>query len=443
MNISNQRALALTLLLSLIFQLSATAQPPTQTLQGWEVSVNPMPDQTRRRITHAAEQIQQSGGATRGVVSQLLSTARSTTVGTIINVVSDQVINLINLRRNQKAAWMAMIRNENTYTDSIENLKGLNDFYSQTSRAGALDPSNINFDGITVRGFRAGREMLSLSCHIDTTRLDHLFNHSKFYLVVDSIAFRPDLCHLPNLAANGIRATDDTYGRDCSYRTDERHDLTVSMELTLSSSWVNEAVMVQRDVELGTFNLSFRIPDNTTHYTYSRAATLDRIARGQATEADLITVCGDCFVVPRSYMPLSGTERMWGTGEYNIKVRLRESCQFNNDERTNPKLANWHDDYRQLLRLQRRGTPANVFFKTIWQQQGETFIKSLVKQELNSMDSALGLSGSSSTQGMGGAQGAAGVTGGASAGGAQPAGTSPGGAQPSGAAGPAPQGQGR
>lgn len=386
-------------------------------VEGWMVSVNRMDDHRRELITRTVEKLQEQGGATRAILTGMLVSAGTSVLSSVIDIIATEVVNLANYRKNQKQAWMRMIQNECSYSDSISSIRGLQDFYSETSRFGALDPSNINFDGISVQGMYSGKEVLYLSCHIDTTRLDHLFQHSKFYLVVDTICFHPYSCHLPNLSANGIRLFPGMQTeRDNRFSYDERERLTIGMEVSLSSSWVNEAVMVQRDVELGTFKLQFTIPSGTEVYSYSRRAIENNRCRIAANpdlsgqlDTNFVNIMGDCFVVPRSFMPISGSERMWGTGEYNMKVKFSETCHFVSDENRNPKMKNWHQDYKQLRSMQNKSSEFVEYFQTLWQQNGNNMIKTMVRQSLSSGASAAGLTSSAS-----GARGASG--GGAGAG---------------------------
>lgn len=359
----------------------------------WQISVNTMDSGCRDRITSVVNRMQASG-ATRSVTADILKAMGYGGITAAVDIVATEVINLAKYRKQQKQKWMQMIQQENNYTDSLMYVSGVKDFYSETSGYGALDPSNINFDGISLRGMRNGDEVVFISCHIDTTRLDHLFQHSKFHLVVDTIAFNPFKCHLPNLAANGIRMMkDDKNGRDNSFKFSEREHLTIGMELSVYSSWINEAVMVQKDVLLGTFKMNVRIPDNVQSYHYSRAEALRE-------NKELVEMEGDCFVVPRSFMPISATERMWGTGEYNLKVKFRESCQFSQDATTNEKLKHWEKDYKQLRAMQKNGSQANEYFSTLWKQNGATLVKTMVKQGLNSGLQSAGILPAGSSSGM-------------------------------------------
>lgn len=384
-----------------------------QTVQGkeslvtdeWQVSINPMNPERRRKITTMAYDLQQRG-ASRSAMADILKAAGFGVIPSLVDIAATEVINLAKIRKRQKHQWMGMIENECSYTDSITSVKGLKDFYKETSRYGALDPSNINFDGISIRGLRNGTEVIYLSCHIDTTRLSHLFQHSKFHLVVDTISFNPYACHLPNLAANGIRMMNVRMSeRDNSFSFSEREHLTVGVNISLYSSWINEAVMVQQNVPLGTFKMNITIPDGVESYHYSRAEVErnKQYLRDNTTlvsenglQTDYVEMEGDCFIVPRSYMPISGMERMWGTGEYNIKVRLTENCLFSQDATRNEKLRHWHRDYKQLLKMQKRGSEINEYMKTLWRQYGDNIVKTMVKQGLNTGVQKVGLSKSTS-----------------------------------------------
>lgn len=380
--------------------IMAQAQPKSglsgavimEEVDSWQISVNTMDHERRDRITSVVSRMQ-ANGATRSVAGDMLKAMGYGGITAAVDIVATEVINLAKYRKLQKKKWMQMIQQENNYTDSLSYISGVKDFYSETSVYGALDPSNINFDGISLRGMRDGDEVVFISCHIDTTRLNHLFQHGKFHLVVDTIAFNPFKCHLPNLAANGIRMMKENNGRDNRFKFSEREHLTIGMELSVYSSWINEAVMVQKDVLLGTFKMNVKIPDNVQSYHYSRVEAL-------RDGNELVEMEGDCFVVPRSFMPISATERMWGTGEYNLKVRFRESCQFSQDATTNEKLKHWQKDYKQLRAMQKKGSLVNEYFSTLWKQNGTTLIKTMVKQGLTSGLQSSGVIPAGSSGGM-------------------------------------------
>lgn len=364
----------------------------------WEVSVNQMDSHSREKVNQIVEELQSKGGTTRSVLNDILGSMLTGGVTAAVDVVATEIINLAKYKKTQKEKWMQMIERECNYTDSMSSIKGLKDFYGEASTVGALDPSNINFDGISIRGIRDEKEVLFMSCHIDTTRLDHMFQHSKFNLVLDTLIFHPYQCHLPNLQANGIRMMrSETTERDNSFSFDERQNLCVGLEMTLSSSWINEAVMVMNNVELGTFKLNVNIDQKSPEFIYSRRQIEQNRANRLDRDTTFIQIEGDCFVVPRSYMPISGGKRMWGTGEYKIKVKMREACQFNRDEDRNKKMKEWYKDYKQLRKMQKKGSQIEEYLKTVWKQNGNTLVKQMLKQGLNTGIAATGLNQSSAS----------------------------------------------
>ena len=127
------------------------------------------------------------------------------------------------------------------------------------------------------------------------------------------------------------------------------------MRIDISSSWINEAVEVFKDVCLGSFSVNIPINEMSLRdsvYCYSRQAAI-------AAKQPTIDMTGDCFVVPRSYMPVAANSPSWGTGEYKMKVVMTERCRYNPKE---GRSANWHKDYKQLVRLQNNGKADNEYW---------------------------------------------------------------------------------
>jgi hypothetical protein len=384
------------IILTLLFaalQIAARDNNPAVNVDSWEVNVRQMPADTRNEITRTMEQLNGSA-QDRGILADIGTTLGIGVVGGLVDAVVTETFNLINYRKKQKAEWMKMIMNENSYTDSISSIRGIRDFYASNSRFGALDPSDINFDGIEIRGIRNGNEVIYLSCSIDRNNLEHLFRHSKFTLVIDSMAFYPYNCHLPNLTANGIKTISDlrhgcaaikgdsivrpgTGGNGFSF--DERNDLRVKISFSIFSSWINQAIQIHKDVELGNFTFDIAIPDNVRLFSYSRKAIIDRAQKLPENEREsflnshLLRVEGDSFVVPRSYMPLSNGRPMWGTGEYTIKVKVSESCRFADNS---DKARHWREDYKRLRQMQQRSGEVEEYFTTLWNQYGTQLVKS-------------------------------------------------------------------
>lgn len=327
-----------------------------------------------------------------------------------------------------------MRQKECTFVDSLQSVKGQSDFYGKQSNYGPLDPSDMNFDGITLRANRSGKEVLKIVCHIDTTKFDHLFLHSKFYLVVDTIVFYPYRSFLPNLKANHINQPRkgeasqdeiDYWNTISQFSFDEHQSPTVNIKMDVYSSWINELVQVYDNVKLGSFSVNIPVSENDLKdsvYFYSRE-------RAIAEQRKIINIDGDCFVVPRSYMPVAANNPSWGTGEYKMKVVLSENCRYNPQD---GRSKNWHRDYKQLVRMQ-KGKARNEYWTdvvTTFRDNGNTILKATYTPALNMIPTLMGIGGNQAgAAGMSG-----GMTGGAGAQGGMPTATGQGGTPTSGGA---------
>ena len=363
------------------------------------VDVNPMSSEKRRMLNTIASNYRSKN---RSVLLDIGKTMLYGGVTAVVNVIGTEIINLTKIRKKQKDKWLAMRNKECMFIDSLQSVKGQRDFYNMPSNYGPLDPTDMNFDGITFRASRGGKEVLRMVCHLDTARFSHLFLHSKFYLVLDTLEFHPYESYLPNLSANRINgpgkdASDDEkeyWNTISKFDFNEYQEPHINIRMDISSSWINEAVQVYQDVHLGSFSVDIPIQEQMVKdsvYFYSRAETL---ARGGKT----IDISGDCFVVPRSYMPVSATSPSWGTGEYKMKVVMSQKCRYNPKE---GRSKDWHKDYKQLVRMQNNGKDDNEYINNIittFRDNGTTILKATYTPLLNYGVEALGLSGSSGKQ---------------------------------------------
>ena len=385
------------------------------------LNINPMNGEKKEKLNRVASNYRTR---TRSILSNIGNSMLAGGTASIVNVVANEIINLTQIRSKQKKTWMEMRQKECMFVDSLQSVKGQSDFYAQQSNYGPLDPSDMNFDGITLKANRGGQEVLKMVCHIDTTKFDHLFLHSKFYLVVDTIVFHPYRSFLPNLKANRIeqpRANEashdeiDYWNTISQFSFDEQQAPTVNIKMDVYSSWINELVQVYQDVKLGTFSVNIPISEKDltdSVYTYSRE-------KAMAEHRPTISVDGDCFVVPRSYMPVSANNPSWGTGEYKMKVVLSETCRYN------PKAGrsrNWHRDYKQLVRMQNHGKAKNEYWNdvvTTFRDNRNTILKATYTPALNMGVALMGIGTSSGAGGgmAGGKSGAGSATGDAGTGG--------------------------
>ena len=186
----------------------------------------------------------------------------------------------------------------------------------------------------------------------------------------------------------------------------EQQSPTINIRMDFSSSWINEAVQVYQDVKLGSFSVNIPINEmdlgKDSVYVYSRQEALMK-------HKQLIDITGDCFVIPRSYMPVAANNPSWGTGEYKMKVVMSERCQYNP---TKGRSSNWHKDYKQLVRLQNHGKAKNEYMMNVvssFKESKDNIIKATYTPLINSLQNSLGLNATGSAAGkmgtMGGMQG--------------------------------------
>ena len=419
----------------LVGTMLANAQPPAQNGQGnapmqgatverssLQLDINTMDEQ---QAAHINDYIEGQRG-NRAFGATLGTALLGTIVSSASNITISEIVKLTQIRKNHKEEWNKMVKNECQYTESLTYIDNLTDFYSDGSTYGALDPDNLRFNGFTLNARNGGADVLRFYCHVntDTDGLNEIFNHSKFRLVLDSLYFYPYRCHLPNMSANQMfPEKGKDYGRSTRFSFEERDNLMVSINFSISSSWYNEAIILAKDVELGTFSVQIPIDERslTDSVFVYKAGT-----RGVKP----LAINGDCFIVPRSYMPLPGGVAHWGTGEYNIKVTLTEQCNISKQME-----KEWHRDYHRMKRM-KKDKPVQRYFVDLYTQNGNTILRQVLETTSSTALGAAGLSTRGTTSGnMGNAAGGnAGGTGNAGASGAagvpSGAGTPAGGGKP-------------
>ena len=325
----------------------------------------------------------------RGLLLTLGTTAATTMLTTTASVTIDEIIKLTQLRQNQKTEWNHMIWNECRYADSLSSINNLTDFYSEGSSLGALDPSYFRFNGFTLNAQRDGEDVLKFYCHvnIDTIGLEEIYNHSRFSLVLDSMYFYPYRCHLPNFSANQIQLeTGKSYKRNIRFSYEDRDNLMLNLRFTISSSWYNEAIILNKDVELGAFNVQIPIEKD-------RLIDSVFIYKKGMPGVEPLNITGDCFIVPRSYMPLPNGRAHWGTGEYSVKVVVEERCNI-----TPAFQEHWHKDYRCLKGMKKESAMKAYLIK-LYQQNTNNIIHDVLKTASDAAIEATGLSKTSAKTG--------------------------------------------
>lgn len=292
--------------------------------------------------------------ASRGYLGDLFTTTKNSMKGIASGYVTsffDIGVNaigaLVTRNARHKKEWEEAVKKENVFQTVINSVSEMSDFYDDTSFDGAMDPKGMRFNGIGCLRTEGRDTMFYISCHIDRSKLYRIINHSKFELVLDTLIISPQHSNLPNTQLS------------IPYSFAERKNFTLSMKITLSSSWMNEIVQLQKNQELGTFTIIIPVDqsllDDSGFLRYMR----------HEDEAPRYQVMGESFIVPRSYMGFrderDNFRDCWGTGEYKLSIDIKETCDVTEQYR-----ANWKQDYKHRKEMARQNQQLGIVEQS-WQ----------------------------------------------------------------------------
>lgn len=302
----------------------------------------------------------------RGYLGDLFNASKESLKGIASGYVTsfiDLGVNAIGslLTRNArlKEEWEETVKAENIYKTKISTVSEINDFYKEASFEGAMDPKGMRFDGIGCLRLEDNDTVLYLSCHIDRSKIDRIVKHSKFELVLDTLIVSPTHSNLPN-----------TY-LDLPYSFAERDNFTLSMNIKLISSWMNEIVQLQKNQELGAFVLNVPVdPEELDEKGFLRYVR-------NRDEEPVYKIVGESFIVPRSYMGYRDKDdnykNIWGTGEYKLEIELKETCDVTEQYR-----ENWKKDRKRRKKLMEKESIWENGWQTISNQRWDELAQSWV-----------------------------------------------------------------
>ena len=302
----------------------------------------------------------------RGYLGDLFNASKESLKGIASGYVTsfiDLGVNAIGslLTRNSrlKEEWEETVKAENVYKTQISTVSEINDFYKDASFEGAMDPKGMRFDGIGCLRLEDNDTVFYLSCHIDRSKIDRIVKHSKFELVLDTLIVSPTRSNLPN-----------TY-LDLPYSFAERDNFTLSMNLKLISSWMNEIVQLQKNQELGAFVLNVPVdPKELDEKGFLRYVR-------NRDEEPAYKIVGESFIVPRSYMGYRDKDdnykNIWGTGEYKLEIELKETCDATEQYR-----ENWKKDRKRRKKLMEKESIWENGWQTISNQRWDELAQSWV-----------------------------------------------------------------
>lgn len=323
----------------------------------YQIIVGSNPENTVESVN---EYINSNQGNTRGWAD--LGTAISTaykssitqkTVNATSNLLSlgvSYVTALVQKPSKDFESWAKTKEKQCTYKNDLDKKDWdlpsneiIDDFYYRPSTNGALDPRDLKFNGFSCRNFietqgknpssqqdttkkdrpRIGRDVFYVSCKLRTDSLGkaHLVNHSKFLLELDSLAFIPKYCNIPN---NTPKLNSDAFNFD-AYT-----NLEFEMRIKVLSSWINEAIMITTDYQLGEFIIRAKIDESTLQTIGENRVFIYDKNNPKINEK--VNIIGESFIVPRSYVgTTANNEQLWGTGQYKLEITVSQTCQLNAD----------------------------------------------------------------------------------------------------------------
>lgn len=302
----------------------------------------------------------------RGYLGDLFNASKESLKGIASGYVTsfiDLGVNAIGslLTRNArlKEEWEETVKAENIYKTKISTVSEINDFYKDASFEGAMDPKGMRFDGIGCLRLEDNDTVFYLSCHIDRSKIDRIVKHSKFELVLDTLIVSPTHSNLPN-----------TY-LDLPYSFAERDNFTLSMNIKLISSWMNEIVQLQKNQELGAFVLNVPVdPEELDEKGFLRYVR-------NRDEEPVYKIVGESFIVPRSYMGYRDKDdnykNIWGTGEYKLEIELKETCDVTEQYR-----ESWKKDRKRRKKLMEKESIWENGWQTISNQRWDELAQSWV-----------------------------------------------------------------
>ena len=309
-----------------------------------------------------------SRGYLSNLLGQGLTAAKKAASTSLMGLVSTGVNMIGDMVRSKKNDWSAAVARENVFVKTLPMMENIEDFYSDVSFAGALDPSSLSFNGFGCLQKRDNDTVLYMVCHLDTTEygVGRILKHSKFELTLDTLVFNPYKCDLPN---------DSTmpYSMRVPFSFTNRDNLNLQISLNVMSSWINQAIQLHRDQTLGQFFVNVPINENTLD-----ADSVFRFYRGSSNNKAVCDITGESFIVPRSYIGVRDANGRfhdaWGTGQYKMSMTLRETCS-----NTEAFDKNWKADWKARKMNKGHKVDFGRAMRQLWDANGSKWVMSIVE----------------------------------------------------------------
>jgi hypothetical protein len=269
------------------------------------------------------------GEAQRGLFGDLLwqgfsSAFKQKTVNATSNLASLGLNYIQDALKSDREKWYCRAQQQCYYKQPLSAETRIDDFYALPSTKGAMDPENLKFEGFgcknyieVIGGSNEGVGVFYIFCKMrrDSVGLRHIINHSKFMVEIDSLIINPKYCNLPN---------DSTGSPDSRFDFEKRDNLNLELKVRFYSSWMNQATMIASDQQIGEFTVIVKVDKRKLN-----SQGLFVYDKNDSEFENLISIDGDCYIVPRSYTGTSDAvsfQPTWGTGQYRIEMEVSERC---------------------------------------------------------------------------------------------------------------------
>jgi len=309
----------------------------------------------------------------------------------LIDIGVSYATNLFKKGTNKKSfkRWYGTVSEMNHFRHTFTGDNPIDDFYFLPSKNGALDPSDMKFNGFIFRDYveedqplksgsasshnhpmkkfvknhARGKEALYVKCSVrtDSIGIFHLANHSKFYLQIDSFVFNPKYCNLPN---DSIGKTNEPF----SFK--KRKNIRLTLIVKVYSSWVNQSITYTSDQQLGEFEITANINNRDLKTIGGDHVFIYSPKCNPEIQNSLISVTGESYIVPRSYVG-SLVGHVWDTGQYRLDMELSEQCELNEDHYMESAHTGKTKDKRSSAVHDQR-----KWKKDVWQQEWKSIKKS-------------------------------------------------------------------
>ena len=267
----------------------------------------------------------------KGLLGDLLWTGftsafKQKTVNTTSNLISLGINYVTETLKSDREKWYSKAQQQCYYNQSLSAESKIDDFYALPSTKGAMDPENLKFEGFGCKnyievmdGSKEGVGVFYIFCKMrrDSIGLQHIVNHSKFFVEIDTLIINPKYCNLPN---------DSTGSAESRFNFEKRDNLSLELKVRFYSSWINQAMIIANDQLLGEFTVNIEVDKDKLNkdglFIYDKK---------DPDFKSLVSIDGDCYIVPRSYTGTTdGVSYLpcWGTGQYRVEMEVSENCSI-------------------------------------------------------------------------------------------------------------------